>query len=68
MALPEQLAQRCVESAAAQELMLAGFDVRKTPGGVWWCLEVNPVPIFIPYEAATGVPIGAAILKVFSRA
>ena len=42
--------------------MLAGFDFRCAPDGVWYCLEVNPVPTFLPYEAATGVPIADAVL------
>ena len=43
-------------------LSLSGFDFRRTDDDVWWCLEMNPVPTFLPYEASTGHPIGDAIL------
>lgn len=60
--VPQALVQRCAAAAAADGLELAGFDFRRSPDGAWWCLEMNPVPTFLPYEAATGHPIGDAIL------
>jgi D-alanine-D-alanine ligase-like ATP-grasp enzyme len=45
---------------------VAGFDFRVTPEGSWYCLEVNPMPTFLPYEMATRQPIGAAILNLFA--
>jgi D-alanine-D-alanine ligase-like ATP-grasp enzyme len=43
--------------AAAMELFVAGTDLRKTPGGDWYCFEVNPSPGFICYEQPTDQPI-----------
>lgn len=63
---PELLAQMCVDAAREQGLLLAGFDFRLTPDGSWWCLEANPVPTFLPYEAATGHPIGDTILNLLA--
>lgn len=61
-AAPAEIVTRCVAAAAAEGLSLAGFDFRRTPDGDWWCLEMNPVPTFLPYEAMTGHAIGDAIL------
>lgn len=60
--VPPALVQRCGVVAREDGLELAGFDFRRDPDGRWWCLEMNPVPTFLPYEAATGHPIGDAIL------
>jgi hypothetical protein len=59
---PADLVARCIAAAAAENLALAGFDFRRTADGEWWCLEMNPVPTFLPYEAMTGHAIGDAIL------
>ena len=59
------LAQRCCTMARAQGLLLAGFDFRVTPNDDWQCLEMNPVPSFLPYEMCSGEPIGEAVLDLF---
>jgi glutathione synthase/RimK-type ligase-like ATP-grasp enzyme len=64
--LPAVLAQMCVKFAADQGLLLSGFDFRRTGDGDWYCLEVNPVPTFLPYEAATGLGIADAVLDELS--
>jgi glutathione synthase/RimK-type ligase-like ATP-grasp enzyme len=58
-----ELAQLCCETAKREELMLAGFDFRVTEDDRWYCLEMNPVPSFLPYEMCSGVPIGDAIVN-----
>jgi glutathione synthase/RimK-type ligase-like ATP-grasp enzyme len=63
--VPEDIARRCQEVARQEGLLLAGFDFRVDPEGEWFCLEVNPMPSFIPYEWATGQPIAEALLEVF---
>jgi hypothetical protein len=62
--VPDTIARLCCEYAASEGLLLAGFDFRYGPDG-WRCLEMNPVPTFLPYEAATGEPIGEAIGDLF---
>jgi glutathione synthase/RimK-type ligase-like ATP-grasp enzyme len=62
--MPQALGELCVAYAAREGLIVAGFDFRVTPDDEWYCLEMNPVPTFLPYEAATGQPIGDAILNV----
>ena len=60
--VPSALASQCRRYAAQQGLTLAGLDFRVDESERWWCLEMNPVPTFLPYEAATGHAIGHAIL------
>jgi hypothetical protein len=42
-------------------LSVAGLDLRRTPGGDWFCFEVNPSPAFTYYEQITSQPIGQAL-------
>jgi D-alanine-D-alanine ligase-like ATP-grasp enzyme len=65
--IPDEIAQRCVQVAQDEDLLLAGFDFRVDPSGRWHCLEVNPVPTFLPYEMSTGQPIGAAVVDALLR-
>lgn len=65
---PAGVAARCVEIARREGLVLAGFDFRVHPDGRWLCLEVNPVPTFLPYEAAAGHPIADAVLEHMAQA
>lgn len=60
--VPPTVADLCVEFTADEGLWLSGFDFRRSQHGKWWCLEMNPVPTFLPYEAATGHPVGGAIV------
>lgn len=59
--LPVELAGRRIEMTAALGLALAGIDLRRTPGGEFYCFEVNPSPAFSYYELNTGQPISSAI-------
>jgi glutathione synthase/RimK-type ligase-like ATP-grasp enzyme len=61
VALPGEVAERCVALTRALRLPLAGIDLRRAPDGRWFCFEVNPSPGFTYYEAHTGQPIADAI-------
>jgi hypothetical protein len=63
---PPELARLCSAIAAAEGLVIAGFDFRVSADGTWYCLEMNPVPTFMPYEMATGQPIGNAVLDLLA--
>lgn len=65
-AVPAAIATRCREHAARHGLVLAGLDFRIDDDGRWWCLEMNPVPTFLPYEAATGHPIGPLVVDLLT--
>jgi glutathione synthase/RimK-type ligase-like ATP-grasp enzyme len=60
--VPPDVARLCVEATRRERLVLAGLDFRVSPDGAWWCLELNPVPTFLPYEAGSSHAIGEAIL------
>lgn len=61
------LATRCCEMARAEGLLLAGFDFRVTAEDSWRCLEMNPVPSFLPYEMTSGVHIADAVVDLLSQ-
>lgn len=67
LSIEDDLARRCCEAALAEGLILAGLDFRVTDDGMWYCLEMNPVPSFLPFEMCSGVPIGAAIVDLLCR-
>ena len=56
----------CCATGRAAGLRLGGFDFRVTAAGEWYCLEMNPVPSFLPYEMCTGQPIGEAIVDILT--
>jgi hypothetical protein len=62
--VPPGIRRLCVEVTRQERLMLSGLDFRVAPDGSWWCLELNPVPTFLPYEAGSGHAIGEAILDL----
>jgi glutathione synthase/RimK-type ligase-like ATP-grasp enzyme len=62
---PAAIADLCLRTAAAEGLVLGGFDFRVGEDGRWWCLELNPMPSYIPYQWATGQPIAEAVLELF---
>lgn len=63
MDIPPSVEAACARAAASEGLLLAGLDFKVDKDGRYWCLEMNPVPTFLPYEASTGQPIAAAILQ-----
>jgi len=66
--LPPDVKERCLRTAAALGLPLAGIDLRESPGGEWYCFEVNPSPAFTYYQSHTGQPIAAAVANFLSGA
>ncbi|MEH2239737.1 ATP-grasp domain-containing protein [Nostoc sp.] len=64
--LSEDVEQQCRGLAKAINLPLCGIDLRQTPGGDWYCFEVNPSPGFTYYQQFTGQPISTAIANLLS--
>ena len=50
--LPAEVSALCLHAAQVMKLTLAGLDLRRTPGGEWFCFEVNPSPAFSSFEGA----------------
>lgn len=61
--VPPAIEKLCCEIARSEGLVVAGFDFRVTHDDCWYCLEMNPVPTFLPYEMETRQPIAEAILE-----
>ena len=66
--LPPEIEERCFRLASAMNLPVAGIDLRRTPEGEWYCLEVNPSPAYSYYQAHAGLPISAAIARLLASA
>jgi hypothetical protein len=64
--VPDDIAIAAREVTAQDGLTLSGLDFRVDPEGRWWCLEMNPVPTFLPYEAGSGHAIGDAIVDALT--
>lgn len=61
--LPDDVASACLLLAARLGLALAGIDLRITPDGAVYCLEVNPSPAYSAYESEDGQPIARALAR-----
>jgi glutathione synthase/RimK-type ligase-like ATP-grasp enzyme len=48
------LVERLRKLARSMDLIVAGIDLRRTPTGEVYCLEVNPSPAFTFYEGTHG--------------
>jgi len=66
--VPAEVAARCLRISSDLELPLAGIDLRLTPGGEWFCFEVNPSPAYSCFEEAADHRIAAAIADVLIAA
>src|SRR5262245_35848788 len=62
--LPPDILARCREVSARLRLPLAGIDLRLTPDGEWYCLEVNPSPSFTFYQRKTCQPISETFTQL----
>jgi glutathione synthase/RimK-type ligase-like ATP-grasp enzyme len=62
--LPADILARCREVSARLRLPLAGIDLRVTPNGEWYCLEVNPSPAFTFYQRNTYQPISETFTQL----
>ena len=50
VALPAEVAERCVALASHLSLLLAGIDLIEGEDGEWYCLEANPSPAFSAFD------------------
>jgi hypothetical protein len=64
--LPNDVAAVCRTIAASMNLLLAGFDLRRTPEGRWYCFEVNPSPAFTCFQQVTQQPIAEAVARLLA--
>lgn len=62
IALPEDIQNRCRTLAVNLHLPFCGIDLKRTPDGQYYCLEVNPCPAYSYYQEITGQPIADAVV------
>jgi glutathione synthase/RimK-type ligase-like ATP-grasp enzyme len=65
--LPPEVAAACVRVCRELGIIVAGVDLRRTPDGEYYCLEVNPSPGFTFYQNQTGQRIGDAVVDLLCR-
>ena len=65
--LPAGLSRRLLALQRRLGLAYGAVDLRRTRGGRWAFLEVNPAGQWLQYEAATGLPITAALAALLAR-
>jgi hypothetical protein len=51
---PAPMRDALIEATARFDLAFAGWDFRIDPDGTYWCLEVNPMPGYQPYDLRCG--------------
>ena len=56
--------QMCRAIARTLDLLWTGIDFRLTPDGRYVFLEANPSPMFIGFEALSGLPLTDALAKL----
>jgi hypothetical protein len=64
--LPPTVADRCRALAGDLGLPLCGIDLKRSPGGAYYCFEVNPSPAYSYYQEQTGQPIADAIVRLLA--
>jgi hypothetical protein len=64
VALPDKVAASCIRLASQFQLLFAGIDLKQTPGGDYYCFEVNPSPAFLVYEQQSGQGISHALAQL----
>jgi glutathione synthase/RimK-type ligase-like ATP-grasp enzyme len=61
VALSEDASARCIQLSRKLGLTFSGIDLKESPTGEYYCLEVNAAPGLSFYESRTHQPIGAAL-------
>jgi len=64
MTLPETICRRCVRLTKELGLTMSGIDLKETPSGEYYCLEVNTSPAF-PFYESPARPVVADALGQF---
>jgi glutathione synthase/RimK-type ligase-like ATP-grasp enzyme len=64
IALPEDIAGRCVGLARQLGLWLAGIDLIFDAHGVWYCLEANPNPAFPAFESSEAPRVAQRVAEL----
>jgi hypothetical protein len=61
---PDALRELLVEGTRRVGLAFAGWDFKIDDDGSYWCLEVNPMPGYAPYDRRCGGAISRDLLRL----
>jgi glutathione synthase/RimK-type ligase-like ATP-grasp enzyme len=61
--LPAAIVERCLRLSQLLNLPLCGIDLKRTPGGDYYCFEVNPSPAYSYYQEHTHQDVAGAIVR-----
>lgn len=64
--LPAEIEEQARRIAACLALVWTGIDYRRTVEGVYVFLEANPSPMFLGFEAQTGLPLTASLASLLT--
>jgi hypothetical protein len=64
---PAALREALVQGSAALGLPFTGWDFRIDPDDQYWCLEVNPMPGYGPYDAHCGGAISGLLVDYLAE-
>jgi hypothetical protein len=64
--LPADVEGQCHAVARALQLRWTGIDFRLTPEGRYVFLEANPSPMFLGFEARSGLPLTASLAALLT--
>ena len=67
MEIPDEVEDRLLELKRRLGLVFGAIDMRLTPQGDYVFLEINPAGQFMYIEAATGLPLAAAMAEELHR-
>jgi hypothetical protein len=65
--LPADVAAWCLKAARVLDLLWTGIDLRLTPDGRYVFLEANPSPMFLGFEARSGLPLTEALAALLTE-
>jgi glutathione synthase/RimK-type ligase-like ATP-grasp enzyme len=65
--LPQPVENSCIRLAQELGLAMAGIDLKETPEGQYYCLEVNTSPAFPFYESPTGPAVADALAEFLAQ-
>ena len=65
--VPAEIERACVAYCERNQMLFAGIDFKVAEDGTWYCLEVNPMPGYEPYDRRLGRRISRALATLLTR-
>jgi glutathione synthase/RimK-type ligase-like ATP-grasp enzyme len=65
--VPERIGRLCQAFRAREGLTFAAFDFKVDGGGLWYCLEANPMPAYDGFDERFGQQISAGLIDALQE-